>query len=341
MDTEESCSTQQMSLETTSRRIFTNIFLVIYPTFVHNVPRLFRVQLKCQKRLKPPLPTMSVRATLQQLRPLRRSFHASAAAASHIGSTPVPIPAGVTFTYPVHSIDPSTSRALEAGQRFIGIKGPLGSHVVPIEPSIILKPEDKVLNIAVHDADQKNQRSLWGLTRSLVNNAVKGVSEGYTVELRLVGVGYRGAVEPIPQVFRDIQASLPRVLKPAKPGAPPAVLEPLPVDRLNLKLGFAHPIYIDIPQGIKVTFPQPTKIVLTGVNNQKLGAFAAKIRQFRKPEPYRGKVSWRLGRLTRRASLSATRLSSSRRSRRSNSLHGMYSYPQGVKPKPHAGIGYL
>lgn len=265
---------------------------------------------------------MSVRATLQQLRPLRRSFHASAASASHIGSLPIPVPAGVTLSYPAPSINPSTSRAIPAGQRFVEVKGPLGSQTIFIDPSIILKPEEKALNVTVHDANQKSHRSLWGLTRSLINNAVKGVSEGYSLELRLVGVGYRGAVEPIPQVFRDIQASIPRKTRVAKPGAPPFVLPPLPVDRLNLKLGFAHPILIDIPDGIKVSFPQPTKIVLQGVDKQQLGLFAAKIRRFRKPEPYRGKVSlvYRME-LTCRVFSLATRQSSSRRSRRSSSTH--------------------
>jgi large subunit ribosomal protein L6 len=125
----------------------------------------------------------------------------------------------------------------------------------------------------------------------LINNAIKGVSEGYTVELKLVGVGYRGAVEPIPKVFLDLQSQMPRTARPAKPGAPPYVLPPLPKERLNMKLGYAHPVLIDIPAGITVTTPAPTKIVLSGTDKQKLGLFAAKIRRWRKPEPYRGKVS--------------------------------------------------
>lgn len=145
--------------------------------------------------------------------------------------------------------------------------------------------------MSVHDSEEKSQRSLWGLTRSLINNAIKGVSEGYSVELRLVGVGYRGAVEPIPKVFLDLQSQMPRAARPAKPGAPPYVLPPLPTERLNIKLGYAHPVLIDIPAGITVTTPAPTKIVLSGTDKQKLGLFAAKIRRWRKPEPYRGKVS--------------------------------------------------
>lgn len=67
----------------------------------------------------------------------------------------------------------------------------------------------------------------------------------------------------------------------------------LPTERLNMKLGYAHPIYVDIPAGITVTTPQPTRIVLQGTDKQKLGLFAEKIRRWRKPEPYRGKVSFR------------------------------------------------
>ncbi|CAK9784525.1 ribosomal protein L6 [Cutaneotrichosporon oleaginosum] len=220
-----------------------------------------------------------------------RALHTSARASSHVGSRPIPIPPKVEIIYPPASVDPELHMSSEAGQRFIEVKGPLGQLTVPILPPVILNPPaaGQPLEVKVHDEEAKAHRSVWGLTRGLLNNAVKGVSEGYTVELRLVGVGYRAAVEPIPKVFRDIQASIPRVAKPANPGAPPYVLPPLPTDRLNIKLGFAHPVLIDIPHDIKVTTPAPTKIVLEGIDNQKLGRFAAKIRRWRKPEPYRGK----------------------------------------------------
>lgn len=221
-----------------------------------------------------------------------RAFSTTAPTFSHVGSSPVPIPDKVTLTYPELSIPPSTPRTAPEAQRFVEVKGPLGSLVVPIDPAIILQPADKgPLTLAVHNAEEKKQRSMWGLTRALVNNAITGVSKGYSIELKLVGVGFRAAVEPIPKVFRDLQASVPRVARPAKPGAPPYTLPPIPTERLNIKLGFSHPVLIDIPEGIKVSTPQPTKIILTGTDNQKLGLFAAKIRRWRKPEPYRGKVS--------------------------------------------------
>lgn len=220
-----------------------------------------------------------------------RAFSTTAPTFSHIGSMPVSIPDKVTVTYPTLSIPPSTPRHVAEAQRFVEVKGPLGTLVVPIDPSIILQPADKgQLTLDVHDAKVKKQRSMWGLTRALVKNAVTGVSEGYTTELRLVGVGYRATIEPIPEVFRELLASVPRVARPAKPGAPPYHLPPIPTERLNLKLGYSHPVLVNIPEGIKVSVPQPTKIVLTGTDNQKLGLFAAKIRRWRKPEPYRGKV---------------------------------------------------
>jgi len=252
--------------------------------------------------------TSTSRAALRATAPLSRSFHASAASSSHIGSLPVPIPANVTLTYPPASIDPATPRTSEGAQRLVEVTGPLGTQVVPIEPPVILSPpaeKGQPLTLSVHDPEAKSHKSLWGLTRSLLHNAVVGVSEGYTVNLRLVGVGYRAAVEPIPKVLRDIQASIPRVARPAKPGAPPYSLPPLPTERLNIKLGYSHPVLVDIPVGIKVTTPQPTQIVLQGNDKQKLGLLAAKIRRWRKPEPYRGKVStrglpWRRGSGTER-----------------------------------------
>lgn len=144
----------------------------------------------------------------------------------------------------------------------------------------------------VADAEDRKQRSIWGLTRTLINNAVVGVSTGYTLDLRLVGVGYRAAVEPIPQALVDLQKKIPRNVRPPRPGQAPFVPPPIPTSRLNLKLGYAHPVYVDIPEGIQVTTPAPTTISLSGIDKQKLGLLAARIRRWRKPEPYRGKVNY-------------------------------------------------
>lgn len=135
-------------------------------------------------------------------------------------------------------------------------------------------PEGR-LEVAILDETARNQRKVWGTTRTLIANAVEGVTEGFRLPLRMVGVGFRGSVEDAP----------------VPPGVDPK--DWVGKRRLNLKLGFAHPVLMLVPDGINVEFPIPTKIILTGVDKQKLGLFAAQIRAWREPEPYRGKVRGR------------------------------------------------
>ncbi len=225
---------------------------------------------------------------------VRRCFHSSPSAYSHVGSMPIPIPPSVKVLFPPSSISPTLPMTSAEAQRLLTVTGPLGTETVLLYPPIILhppSPESPNLSLTVHDAEEKRQKSTWGTTRSLVHNAIIGVSEGYIVELRLVGVGYRATIEPIPQIFRDLQAQMPRKLPTRKPGTPPCIPPPLSSDRLNLKLGFSHPVLIDVPADIKITIPAATRISLSGTDKQKLGLFAARIRKWRKPEPYRGKVS--------------------------------------------------
>ncbi|KAK8849668.1 hypothetical protein IAR55_005003 [Kwoniella newhampshirensis] len=216
------------------------------------------------------------------LLPLRRQLHSSSIQRSHIGKVPVPVPASVTLDLPSLSVSPSLPASSSQAQRLLSVAGPLGSASLPIAPSVILTAPTTAsphITVSVQDPNVKTQRSLWGLTRTLINNAVTGVSSGFTVEVRLVGVGYRAAIEPIPPVFLDLA----RQKSPHTSGS-------LPRERLNIKLGFAHPVLIDVPPDIKVAVPIPTKITLTGTDKQKLGQFAATIRHWRKPEPYRGKT---------------------------------------------------
>jgi len=117
---------------------------------------------------------------------------------------------------------------------------------------------------------------MWGTTRTLIANAVEGVSEGYRISIKMIGVGYRGALEDAP---------LPPGMKPE---------QWVGRKRLNLKLGFSHPVLELIPEGVTVEAPLPTKFVLTGIDKQQLTQFASVIRKWRQPEPYRGKVSLRL-----------------------------------------------
>jgi large subunit ribosomal protein L6 len=109
---------------------------------------------------------------------------------------------------------------------------------------------------------------MWGTTRTLIANAITGITDGFTVPLFLVGVGYRAAIEADPRGMADGGGG----------------------KRLNLKLGHSHNIYVPIPPYIKAEVPSATKIVLSCTDKHKLGLFAAKIREFRKPEPYKGKV---------------------------------------------------
>jgi large subunit ribosomal protein L6 len=224
----------------------------------------------------------------------RRCISSTTIRRSHIGSAPLTIPAGVTLDLPTHSTPTSSSTSTNSPLRTISITGPLGNQILPIAHPVILHPptpeNPNQLSVTVENPDVKAQKALWGLTRALLGNAVVGVSEGYRLVLRLVGVGYRASVEPIPPTLRRL------LLQPRSPTHTPLTSDEAPVDRLNMKLGYAHPIYVDIPKGITVSTPQPTRIVLQGTDKQKLGLFAAKVRRWRKPEPYRGKVSTSRGR---------------------------------------------
>jgi large subunit ribosomal protein L6 len=212
-----------------------------------------------------------------------RQLHSTRLAASHIGSTVIPIPKPVDIQFPFNQ--PATSTPSTSSRSLI-VNGPLGKHTLPIPHPVVLENQQGSLVVSVLDAEDRKQRSLWGLTRTLINNAVVGVSTGYTLELRLVGVGYRAAVEPIPSSLIELQKQIPRAA--SRSGQQPL---PTPSRRINLKLGYAHPVYIDIPEDITVTTPAPTSVVLAGTDKQRLGLFAAEIRRWRKPEPYRGKVS--------------------------------------------------
>lgn len=239
-------------------------------------------------------------------RTAHRTFSSTPTQHSQIGKLPLTIPSGVTLHLPPSLTLPSSIPPTSASaRRSIRITGPLGEHVLPISSAIVLQPPSSFipsssssgtitagsLSLSVQDPTTKSQKALWGLTRALLANALTGVSEGYRLALRLVGVGYRANVEEIPESLRSIASRIPkRAAASSKLNTDEPSLAP-PTHRLNMKLGYAHPIYIDIPSDITVTTPQPTRIVLSGTDKQRLGLFAAKIRRWRKPEPYRGKVS--------------------------------------------------
>ena len=200
---------------------------------------------------------MTSRTSAQRVGVALRTFSSSAAVRGHtsnIGKTPIKFQPSVSFT--------STPDSLS-------VTGPLGTASVPLEPYMTLDfPTPGTLNISVKDAEVKKQRSMWGLTRTLIQNAVTGMTDGFTVPLYLVGVGYRAALEADPR----------------------GKVEGMSGTRLNMKLGFSHPVIVPVPDHVKAEVPYPTKIVLSCTDKHQLGLFAAKVRKWRRPEPYKGKV---------------------------------------------------
>jgi large subunit ribosomal protein L6 len=177
---------------------------------------------------------------------------------SRIGKKPITVPSGVDVT-----ID---------GQRVM-VKGPRGSLQLEIAGAIAIDRDGEELHVTRPD-DQRTNRALHGLTRTLVQNMVTGVSDGFVKELEIVGVGYRAA------------ASAPT--------------------RLELQLGFSHPVVVEAPDGITFEVPTPVRISVRGFDKQQVGQVAADIRKLRKPEPYKGKgVRYAGERVLRKAGKSA------------------------------------
>jgi large subunit ribosomal protein L6 len=175
---------------------------------------------------------------------------------SRIGKAPISLPQGV-------SIDVSKGNV-------VNVKGPKGELTQQIDGDLKVNIEDGELNI-VRPTDSKRHRSVHGLYRSLISNMIQGVSEGYKLDLELVGVGYRA----------NNAGNL-----------------------LELSLGYSHPIYFYVPDELKVETAMEKgknpRVTLEGIDKQLIGQIAAKIRSFRKPEPYKGKGVRFLGEEIRR-----------------------------------------
>lgn len=137
----------------------------------------------------------------------------------------------------------------------ISIKGAKGTLAMPINAQVEIKHEDNVLTFAARTGDTF-ARAMSGTTRALVNNMVTGVSTGFETKLELVGVGYRAQVQG---------------------------------SKINLTLGFSHPVVYDLPDGVSAETPSQTEVLLKSSDKQKLGQAAAEIRAYRPPEPYKGK----------------------------------------------------
>ncbi|KAB3535487.1 50S ribosomal protein L6 [Alkaliphilus pronyensis] len=151
-------------------------------------------------------------------------------------------------------------------KNFVTVKGPLGTLSEQIHQDIEIKKEDKIVTV-VRPTENKKHKSLHGLSRSLISNMIQGVTKGYEKKLELVGVGYRAN----------------------KQGK-----------KLVLTLGYSHPIEMVDPDGITVEVPSQTEVIVKGIDKQKVGNYAAKIREKRKPEPYKGKGVKYAGEVIRR-----------------------------------------
>jgi len=159
---------------------------------------------------------------------------------SRIGRMPIPIPQGVS---------------LEVRPGEVRVKGPKGELSVPVDPDLKVVVEEGQARVE-RPSDARRHRALHGLTRTLIANAIIGVTQGYSKELEIKGIGYRAK---------------------------------LTGSKLELSVGFSHPVIFEPPEGIKIEVPEPTKIRVSGIDKQKVGQVAANIRAIRPPDAYKGK----------------------------------------------------
>ena len=171
---------------------------------------------------------------------------------SRIGRMPITVPAGVTVEVKSGNV--------------VTVKGPKGELTRELHPEMQINVEAGVVNVT-RPSDAKEHRSLHGLTRTLLNNMVVGVTEGYKKELEVTGVGYRVAKEG---------------------------------KNLNMTLGYSHPVIMPEIDGISIECPTPNKIIISGIDKQVVGQFAAEVREKRPPEPYKGKGIKYVGEVIRR-----------------------------------------
>jgi len=159
---------------------------------------------------------------------------------SRIGKKPVAVPKGVTATI--------------NGQT-VSVKGPKGELSFDFTDHVAVEVTEEGVKVAPRD-DSKPARAAWGMSRTMISNLMKGVSEGFSKKLEINGVGYRAAVQG---------------------------------SNLQLALGYSHDVIYAIPEGITIQTPRPVEIIISGIDKQKVGQVAAEIREYRSPEPYKGK----------------------------------------------------
>ena len=159
---------------------------------------------------------------------------------SRIGKKPVELPSGVTATVSGQTIE---------------VKGPKGTRSFSATDDVTIAVEENAVKVTPRGTS-KRARQQWGMSRSMVENLIVGVTEGFKKELEITGVGYRANIQG---------------------------------NTLKLALGYSHDVDFDIPAGVTVTAPKQTEIVVEGIDQQLVGQVAANIREWRKPEPYKGK----------------------------------------------------
>ena len=162
---------------------------------------------------------------------------------SRIGRLPITVPAGVTVT-----VD---------SDNLVTVKGAKGTLTQQVNPAITVNQEGNVVTLT-RPSDAAPHRAMHGLYRALIANMVKGVTEGFSVALEMVGTGYRAAAEENGK-------------------------------KLNINIGFSHPVIIDAPENVTFETPAQTTMIIKGIDKQQVGNLAADIRALRKPEPYLGK----------------------------------------------------
>ncbi len=170
---------------------------------------------------------------------------------SRVGQKPIEIPKGVKL-------------AVSGTQ--VNVEGPKGKLLFSFSDRIKASVKDSVL-LLERSTDQKTDRALHGTARSVIQNMIKGVTDGYSKELQIEGVGFKAAIQG---------------------------------KQLNLSLGFTHPVLFDIPEGLTAECPKPTIVIIKGIDKVKVGHFAAKIRKVYEAEPYKGKGVRYAGEVVRR-----------------------------------------
>lgn len=244
-----------------------------------------------------------------------RCLHTTRPARSYVGSAPIVLPPGVSCSIPGAMMTASTGSAAASGgpagtsgrpgrhgpPGICTVEGPLGRLSVAVPAFVTVSRSsdassstagltasqgksqasaEESLTLRVQSAAEKHQRSMWGTVRARLQNAVTGVTDGHTVSLRFVGVGYRAAVGASPAPATPTAG--------AGPGSASSAAG-VPTTEVTLRLGYAKPIVLPVPRGVDARCPAPTSLILSGADRDVVTQFAAVIRSKRPPEPYKGK----------------------------------------------------